>query len=93
MTKDFPTAEDIEVEISQEFGIVFNLHGKFNRTEAESLKQQIISNNEIVERLKEEINKTLYLLNTISPNIPPQTTAYEMYKEFHEKLKSILEKK
>ena len=44
------------------------------------------------ELVKGEINNQIYLLNTISPNIPPQTTAYEYIKETLTRLQSLVEK-
>ena len=94
MTDDFPTAEDIEIyEKYLDNWQWDNDNYLVIRGGNETLKQQIISNKEVVNRLKDQINKTLYFLNTVSPKIPPQTTTYEILKEQLVMLKSILEKK
>lgn len=54
---DFPTAEDIEiVKFTTPVIHIESIDGKYlNDEQAESLKQQIISEHEVVERLKERI--------------------------------------
>ena len=58
--------------------------------EAKQLKKEILNNQFLRQKIEELYNKTLYQRNTISPNIPPQTSAHDNLLEWENKLKKIM---